>query len=331
MQKKRVMGFALGVVTLIGSYITYAQREVMFRQVARLPAGSREGEVLVKVNPDKTVVVPRLLPPDADGFWVTGEVKGGIVRLNRSGELVTILRQRSYGLPSVNSLGQLAIHVRKGKPEMLATYTDEIHIYSSTGQKLGEFIVKGCSQCKHPYLQTMIGLDDKQRVWLRFLSSERTVDEDPNQKACTVAFDLHGRLVQHLEGAWGVDVKGRLRRRTKSIGGNFIIVDPETMNTNEIPVPVGWQGFLVGIDPNRDLIWWRCWRLDDIKTVFLMAFGKQGIVAMLPIPTEFLGAQPSQKILSSEVVIGADGRLYVAQCTKEAFYIFKADMSFLKR
>ncbi len=322
MQKKRVMVFALGVATLMVNDTIHAQKEVMFRQVTHLPAGSREGELLVKVHPNKMVVVPKLLPPDANGFWITGEAKGGIVRLNRSGKLVTILRQRSYGLPSVNSLGQLAIHVRKGKPEMLATYTDEIHIYSSTGQKLGEFMVNGCPQCKHPYLQTIIGLDDKERVWLQFLSSGRSFDEDPKQTACAVAFDPRGKIVQHIEGLWGLSA-GRLWRRTKSRGGSYIVVDPETMKKSEIPVPVGWQGFLVGIDPNRDLIWWRCWRLDDIETVFLMAFGKQGIVAMLPVPTKFLGAEVGKKIFSSDAVIGADGRLYVAQCTEEAFYIFE--------
>lgn len=62
-----------------------------------------------------------------------------------------------------------------------------------------------------------------------------------------------------------------------------------------------------------------------------MAFGKQGIVAILPAPRKFLGAESGKKIFSREAVIGADGRLYVAQCTKEAFYIFEADISFLKR
>ncbi|MCS7188084.1 MAG: hypothetical protein RMK89_14205, partial [Armatimonadota bacterium] len=66
------------------------------------------------------------------------------------------------------------------------------------------------------------------------------------------------------------------------------------------------------------------------KMTALMAFGKQGIITMLPRPHKFLGVEMEQKILSSEVVIGTDGRLYVAQCTKEAFYIFEADMSFLK-
>jgi len=63
----------------------------------------------------------------------------------------------------------------------------------------------------------------------------------------------------------------------------------------------------------------------------LMAFGKEGIVAILPRPTKFLGADAEKKIFSSGAVIGTDGRLYIAQCAEDAFYIFEADMSFLKR
>jgi len=51
---------------------------------------------------------------------------------------------------------------------------------------------------------------------------------------------------------------------------------------------------------------------------------------MLPRPYKFLGGEDGKKVLSSEPVIGADGRLYVAQCIEESFYIFEADMSFLR-
>lgn len=305
-------------------------QEVKFRQVVRLPIGLQEGQLFVKVHPNGMVVAPRLLPPDANGnFCIMGEAKGGIMRVKRTGEIIAILRQPSYGFPSVNSSGYLAIHVRKGEGY---NYTDEVQIYTPEGKRLTAFTVKGCPQCKHPYLQEIMGLDDKERVWMRFLSSDRTVEEDPNQKACAVAFDMmRGRLLLHIEGVWALDVKGSLRRRTKSIGGSFVIMNPETMETNEIPVPLGWDGIIIGMDSNRELIWWYCWRLDNINIKALMAFGKHGIAAVLPIPNKFLGVETGQKILSYEVKIGGDGRLYVAQCTKDAFYIFEADMSFLKR
>ncbi|MCS7193233.1 MAG: hypothetical protein NZ937_09675, partial [Armatimonadetes bacterium] len=133
------------------------------------------------------------------------------------------------------------------------------------------------------------------------------------------------KIVHHIQGVWGLSAE-RLWHRTN---GSYVILDPETMKVSEIPVPAGWDGFFIGVDVTRNLIWWHCWRLDN-KMTALMAFGKQGIIAMLPRPHKFLGLEMGQKILSSEVVIGTDGRLYVAQCTKEAFYIFEADMSFLK-
>lgn len=302
--------------------------EVKFRQILRLPVGSREGQVFVKVQPDKMAVVPRLLPPDAEGnFWIVGEAKGGIMRVKRTGEIVTILRQPSYGFPSVNSSGHLAIHVRKGEGY---NYTDEIRIYNPAGQMLATFTVKGCPICKHPYLHYLAGIDDQQRIWLQFLSTDRTVEEEPKRSACIVAFNLKGEPVQHILGVWELSA-GYLGRRTKSIGGSFIILNPENMKTSEIPVPPGWDGLFVGMDSSRELIWWDCWRLDNISIGALMAFGKQGIVAVLPRPYTFLGAETGQKILSYEAKIGMDGRLYVAQCTEEAFYIFEADMSFLKR
>lgn len=323
--------FMLCMACMVVSYIGYGQQDVKFRQVMRLPIGSQEGQLFVWVAPNRMVIAPRLLPPDADGnFWIMGEAKGGIMRVKRTGEIVTILRQpqHGFGFPSVNSLGHLAIHVRKGEGY---NYTDEVRIYTPAGKRLAAFMVKGCPQCKHPYLHYFAGIDEQQRVWLQFLSTDRTIEEEPKWSACIAAFNSKGELVNHIPGAWGLSA-GRLWRRTKSYGGSYIVLDPETMKAIEVPVPAGWDGFLVGIDATRELIWWDCWRLDNPKFVRLMAFSKQGIVAMLPIPYKFLGEEAiGKKILSSEVVIGADGRLYVAQCTEEAFYIFEADMSFLKQ
>lgn len=248
------------------------------------------------------------------------------MRVKRTGESVTVLRQPSYGLPSVNSSGHLAIHVRKGEGY---NYTDEIRIYNPSGQILATFTVKGCPICKHPYLHYLAGIDDQQRIWLQFLSTDRSVEEQPKRTACIVAFDLQGRVVRHIEGVWGLSA-GHLLRRTKSIGGSFIILNPENMKTSEIPVPLGWDGWFLGMDSSREIIWWGCRRLDNINIKALMAFGKQGIVAMLPRPYKFLGGEDGKKVLSSEPVISADGRLYVAQCTEESFYIFEADMSFLR-
>ena len=76
---------------------------------------------------------------------------------------------------------------------------------------------------------------------------------------------------------------------------------------------------------------WNCWRLDNPKDEALMAFDKQGIVAMLPRPSNFLDEETRRKILSYEAKIGADGRLYVAQYTEEAFFIFEANMSSSKQ
>ncbi len=321
------------VVCLMLGYTNHGQQEfkfheVKFRQVLRLSVGSKEGQVFIKVQPNREVIVPRLLPPDAEGnFWIVGGAKGGIMRVKRTGESVTVLRQLSYGLPSVNSSGHLAIHVCKGEGY---NYTDEIRIYNPSGQILATFTVKGCPICKHPYLHYLAGIDDQQRIWLQFLSTDRSVEEQPKRTACIVAFDLQGRVVRHIEGVWGLSA-GHLLRRTKSVGGSFIILNPENMSTSEVPVPLGWDGLFVGMDSSREIIWWDCWRLDNINIRALMAFGKQGIVAMLPRPYKFLGGEDGKKVLSSEPVIGADGRLYVAQCTEESFYIFEADMSFLKQ
>lgn len=63
------------------------------------------------------------------------------------------------------------------------------------------------------------------------------------------------------------------------------------MNTIEVPVPAGWDGFLVGIDATRQLIWRRCWHLDNIEVQAVIAFGKQGIAAVLPMPYKFLGEE----------------------------------------
>ncbi|MCS6859282.1 MAG: hypothetical protein NZT92_03045 [Abditibacteriales bacterium] len=300
--------------------------EVSFRQVIRYPVGSRPGELALRVMPNREVFAPRLLPPDKKGaFWVMGEVNGGIVRLNRSGQVVTILKplQGTRSRPSVNSSGQIALHLYSGDYEGVA-------IYSPGGQKLGEFRVHGCPQCNHSYVETIIGLDNQGRVWLQFHSSDRSVEEDPKLTACAAAFDLQGRLVQHIVGVWGLSA-GRLWRRTKSIGGSYIILNPETMKTSEIPVPAGWDGFLAGIDPNRDLIWWRGWRLDDVKVTALIVFGKQGIVATLPWPHNKTLQGAGEEILSADVVIGTDGRLYVTQCGKGGFYICEVDMAFLER
>lgn len=296
--------------------------EVKFRQVMRLSVGSQEGQLFVRVDP-MAVFVPKLLQPDIEGnFWIAGEAKGGIMRVKRSREVVTILRPPPFVNLSVNSSGHLAIHVRKVEGY---NYTNEIQIYNPEGQKLAAFRVNGCPNCKHPYLHYFAGIDDQQRVWLQFLSTDRTVEEEPKRSACIAAFNPEGKIVHHISGVWGLSA-GRLWHRTN---GSYVILDPETMKASEIPVPAGWDGFFIGVDVTRNLIWWHCWRLDN-KMTALMAFGKQGIIAMLPRPHKFLGLEMGQKILSSEVVIGTDGRLYVAQCTKEAFYIFEADMSFLK-
>lgn len=247
------------------------------------------------------------------------------MRINRLGEVVTTLRleHRIGSRPCVNSLGQIALH-------FLTKEGEEIAIYSPTGQRLEGFKVNGCLRCKHPFLDTMIGLDEKERVWLQFLSSNLPPDEDPKLMACVAAFDLQGKLVHHIEGVWGLSA-GRLWRRTKSVGGSYILLDPETLKTTEIPVPEGWTGFLRGIVSDRNIIWWYAWRLDNPKVDALLAFGKQGIVAILPRPhtKNFLGA--AQKIVSAEPVIGTDGRVYVAQCGEKAFYILEVDTTFLKR
>lgn len=334
MQKGLKRLFMLCVACLMFSRISTEHQdlklsEFKFRQVMRLSVGSQEGQLFVRADP-MAVFVPKLLQTDIEGnFWIAGEAKGGIMKVKRSREVVTILRPPPFVNLSVNSSGYLAIHVRKVKGY---NYTDEIQIYNPLGQKLASFRVNGCPQCQHPYLHYLAGIDDyQQRVWLQFLSTDRTVEEEPKRSACIAAFNPEGKIVHHISGVWGLSA-GRLWRRTKSIGGGFIILDPETMKTSEIPVPTGWQGvWLYGIDPNRELIWWDCWRLDDVKVQALMAFGKQGIAAILPIPNKFLGAEEGKEILSYQVVIGRDGRLYVAQCTKEAFYIFEADMSFLKQ
>jgi len=330
-RRKFILFFALGVTCFTVVYITHAQkqREVNFRQVARHPVGSKPGELAVRVASNKMVVAPKLLSPDAEGnFWVVDEVNGGIVRLNRSGQVITIVRppHSIRPWPAVNSSGQMALHLRSNAGE-------EIVVYSPTGQKLGGFEVKGCPQCKHPYCQTIMGLDNGGRIWLRFLSSDRSVEEDPKQTVCVAAFNLQGNIVQHVEGSWAVDVKGRLRRRTKSIGGSYLLFDPETMKTSEIPVPRGWDGIFIGMDPDRDLIWWDGWRLDNIEVTALIAFDKQGIVATLPRPPNktLWGDTSGEEILLTEVAMGTDGRLYMSQTGKGGFYIFEADMAFLER
>lgn len=124
---------------------TQQPKEIAFHQVACLPVGARAGELALRITPDRMVFAPKLLPPDRDGFWVIGEAKGGIMRLNHSGQVVTILRleQRFLPWPSVNSFGQITFHFRTKEG-------DEIAVYSPTGQKLGGFKVRGCPQCGHP-------------------------------------------------------------------------------------------------------------------------------------------------------------------------------------
>ena len=75
--------------------------EVKFRQVLRLPVGSKEGQVFIKVQPNREIIVPRLLPPDAEGnFWIVGEAKGGIMRVKRTGEIVTAVSYTHLTLPT---------------------------------------------------------------------------------------------------------------------------------------------------------------------------------------------------------------------------------------
>lgn len=231
--------------TVLAADAVPVQKEVAFRQIIRRPVGLKPGDLVFHIAPNKEVFTPKLLPPDGESnFWVMGTVGGGIVRLNRSGTVVCTV-QPPHGVlpwPSVNSSGYLALSLLK-----ISTQGMEWEIVTCTpkGQKLGGFKVKGCPQCGHLHYQTMVGLDNKGRIWLQFLSSNLPLDEDPKQTACAVAFDQQGKIVRHIEGPWGLSA-GLLWRRTKSRGGSFIILDPETMERDEIPVPSGWQGFLVG-------------------------------------------------------------------------------------